>query len=90
MFEKLINQIGEAWTEIVEKHAGDASGDFTLRATFINASIVAGKERNFLRPEAGEDRQWLVDNMDEFQRLADDGDEEFKYLVKEVKERKMI
>lgn len=56
----------------------------------IDPTIVAGLEKGFFRPSAGEDQAWLKDNLDAFKKLADEGDEEMQNLVKEIYERNMI
>lgn len=44
-------------------------------------------EAGFPIPPAGEDTAWLKENMPEFKRLADEGDEEFKGLIQDVQTR---
>ncbi|KAK0253279.1 hypothetical protein LTR57_000983 [Friedmanniomyces endolithicus] len=41
-------------------------------------------------PPAGGDVQWLQENWGEFNRRAEAGDEDFKGMVEEVKERKLM
>jgi len=40
--------------------------------------------------EAGQDGEWLRRNMEAFEQKAEDGDEEFKDLVEDVKSRKVF
>lgn len=47
-------------------------------------------EAGFILPQAGEDVEWLQGNMEAFQAKADAGDEEFKDMVAEVKQRKLL
>lgn len=92
IFGELIRRLGDARADIVVKDAdvSEAGNDVELRATFVNATIVAGEGKGFVRPEAGEDRQWLRENMLAFRWLAEEGDEEMRLLVQEVEDRKLI
>ena len=53
-------------------------------------AITAVYEAGFMMPEAGQDGAWLKENMRAFEQRAADGDEEFKDLVEDVKNRGMI
>jgi len=81
MYNQLCASIHRAWTEIV-----GTEGDAELRAIFVLGSIVAGWEAGFPLPQAGEDKQWLRENMEEFEKRAE-GDEDFRGLVEEVGRR---
>lgn len=71
-------------------HALVADPDLKLRSVILMGGMVAGLEAGFVLPGAGGDVQWLRKNWGEFQRLAQEGDEEFVGLVQEVKERKLL
>jgi hypothetical protein len=70
------------WHKIVGK-----SGSEELRMIFILGDIVAGMEAGFAVPPAGEDKQWLKDNLAAFRERAESGDEDFKDVVNEIQER---
>lgn len=50
-------------------------------------SIVAGYEAGFSIPQAGQDGQWLKEYLPQFQKKADDGDEDFQALIEDVRTR---
>lgn len=64
--------------------------DLVVLANDHVGSIVAGSEVGFAIPPAGEDRQWLKENIDKFQQKADEGDEDFKDMVEDVKSRGLV
>lgn len=82
-------KLGEHWDRVVFKDGGGAK-EFVLGGTFINATLVAGQEKGLMMPPGGTDRQWLKDNMATFRRLADQGDEQCKDLLREVEERGLV
>jgi hypothetical protein len=49
--------------------------------------IVAGYEQGFMLPEAGEDGKWIRENMAEFERRAEDGDDVMRDMVEEINRR---
>lgn len=53
----------------------------------VLGGIVAGMEVGFVLPAAGQDKQWLGDNMAEFRKRAEEGDEDFKDVLREVETR---
>ncbi|KAI8942280.1 hypothetical protein NX059_000359 [Plenodomus lindquistii] len=64
---------------------GSLANPLTLHNIFIHGTIVTGAEQGFLLPLAGQDDQWLEENMAEFKRRADVGDESMRKLVGEVR-----
>jgi len=64
--------------------------DYSLRTVFILGGLTAGWEAGFSIPPAGGDVAWLQEHMAEFEAKAEGGDEEFRDLVKEVKERGLL
>jgi len=61
-----------------------------LALTSITGSITAVYEAGFMMPEAGQDKAWLRKNIDAFKKKAEDGDEDFRDMVEECKERGLI
>ncbi|KAK0509862.1 hypothetical protein JMJ35_007256 [Cladonia borealis] len=55
--------------------------------TSSSHTIIAGREVGFELPPAGGDKAWLVENAASFRRLADEGDEDFMELVREMEGR---
>jgi len=53
----------------------------------VLGAIVAGNEAGFSIPPAGGDKDWIKENLEKFQKKADDGDEDFKEMIAEIKER---
>lgn len=82
-YDHLTSRIQSAWDSIVNTPSHPST---RLRAIFVMGSILAGREIGFALPQAGEDRAWLEENAAEFSRLAGEGDEEMKELVKDMRE----
>jgi len=77
-------------------HSGDISGprvaipagdERELKVVFITGTILAGVENGFTLPPAGGDVEWLKSNLVEFERLADEGHQDFIDLVAEIRSR---
>ncbi|RFU31548.1 hypothetical protein B7463_g4791, partial [Scytalidium lignicola] len=58
-----------------------------IHAVWILGALSAGMEAGFPRPLVGEEHEWLVKHKAEFQRLADQGNQDFASLIKELAER---
>ncbi|TKA75976.1 hypothetical protein B0A55_03259 [Friedmanniomyces simplex] len=91
----LTSQIQQAWDKIVgpglpKVRRADPDVDTSLRSIVLLGSMIHMTELGFTVPAAGGDVQWLQDNWEEFNRRAEGGDEDFKFMVKEVKERKLM
>ncbi|KAH8684336.1 hypothetical protein BGZ60DRAFT_164463 [Tricladium varicosporioides] len=78
-FDKLAESVEEIWNDVTGEKG-------TLQAVFIVPGIVA-RERGLRIPPAGEEGKWMEESWDEFENRALEGDEDFKGLVDEVKER---
>nr|OQO25144.1 hypothetical protein B0A51_09211 [Rachicladosporium sp. CCFEE 5018] len=92
-WNKLCADLQQCWDEIVplpkvKRSAPDE--DRSLYSIFVLGGMAAGREAGFAIPAAGDDVQWLSDNMAEFKSRAADGQEEFGELVKEVEGRGLI
>ena len=48
---------------------------------------MAGQEAGMALPQAGHDKQWLKDRLYDFESRAEEGEEKFRNLITEVKER---
>lgn len=92
-WNNLCNEILAAWNGIVpmpKVKRSDPDVDYTLRSCILLGSMIGGYEAGFMIPRAGEDVQWLRDNMEEFEMKAKSGDEEFAEMVDEVRERGLL
>jgi hypothetical protein len=58
-----------------------------LHGVFLMEDIAAGAEQGFALPVAGQDGTWVRENMAEFRRRAEDGDEGMRALIEEVKSK---
>lgn len=58
-----------------------------LHNVFVMEDIAAGAKRGFVLPVAGDDGQWMRENMGEFERRAALGDDCMRELVEWVKSR---
>lgn len=98
----LCKQIARAWDDVVRgggetalKNGNGASGGLTeketeLRSVILMGGMVAGLEVGVILPSAGGDVDWLQGNMEHFEKLAAQGDQEMADLVEEVKERGLL
>ncbi|KAL2043152.1 hypothetical protein N7G274_004212 [Stereocaulon virgatum] len=86
LLNTLCTQITTAWNTTVNPHA-KPSDELELRAVFVLGTIVAGREVGFELPPAGEDGQWVKENMEAFKAKAEAGDRDFRDLVEEVGRR---
>ena len=87
--------IARAWDDIVGRglpkiKRGSEDPDTSLRSVILLGDIIGGLEAGFVLPPAGGDVEWLHQNWEAFNFKADDGDEEFKELVKEVEVRGLL
>jgi hypothetical protein len=71
-----------AWSEIV-----GGEGNKELRTVWVMGALTTAVEMGIRRPAAGEEIAWLKEHKTEFQRLADEGDEEMKGLMDELAAR---
>lgn len=94
-WNELCLQIEKAWKEIVGKglpktKRSAPDPDTSLRSVIILGGMIGGLEAGFILPPAGGDVQWLHENWAAFNKKAEEGDEEFKDMVAEVKERGLM
>ncbi|KAF2152320.1 hypothetical protein K461DRAFT_256144 [Myriangium duriaei CBS 260.36] len=89
-YESVSNQIVAEWDKIVPLPQVQRSlpkPDQSLNLIMFFGCLVAGYEAGFMIPQAGEDQEWFKDNLAAFQAKADAGDENFKEMIEECKER---
>ncbi|KAH9834318.1 putative oxalocrotonate tautomerase enzyme [Teratosphaeria destructans] len=94
-WDDLSLQVTKAWDRIigvglpkVKRAALDP--DTSLRSFIILGGLVGGVEAGFVLPPAGGDVKWLKENWDAFNKKAEEGDEDFVEMVREVKERGLM
>lgn len=80
-YDELCSSLIAAWDKIVPGQE--------LRLITIHDSIKAGYEAGFSRPQAGEDKAWIQENMQAFQQKADTGDADFQAMIQDIKDRNL-
>lgn len=83
-------EVEAAWNEVVGVEESKRGKEGYLRSVIVRGVILTGIEAGFARPLPGQDVQWLRENWESFNQLADGGDEEYKECVREVRERGLI
>lgn len=66
---------------------GIERGDKSLRTVWVMGALTTAVESGILRPTAGKEIQWLRENKGEFERLAQEGDEDMQGLLEELRTR---
>lgn len=92
-YESVAKQIVAEWDKIAPLPQTQRSAppqDRELRVVMFFGGITAAYEGGFMVPAAGQDKQWLAENLSAFQAKADDGDEGFKELIAECRERGLM
>ncbi|KAI9879771.1 MAG: hypothetical protein M1830_007213 [Pleopsidium flavum] len=85
-FNDLCLQLIQAWDKAVN-NGQPGQGNKELRGTFIFADLTAASEAGFILPEAGNDKKWIRENKPAFEKLAAEGDEDWKGVLKEFEEK---
>ena len=84
-YHRLCDAVTTAWNRIFDSTRSNRPTE--LHGIFVMGSIIAGTEAGFWLPAAGQDKQWLTANMEQFRERAKYGDEDFKDLLKELEAR---
>jgi hypothetical protein len=98
IYNEHCRDIIKAWEGIVGK-----DGENGLRTVWVLGALTTAVEAGFERPtvrllplpdgriliqaQAGSEIKWLKEHKDEFQKLADEGDEDFVGLMYEIETR---
>lgn len=77
----------KAWDEIIEPESIQSKHKKTLRTVWIMGALTTAVEMGFQRPAAGQEIEWLRSNKDEFEKLAEEGDEDMQQLMVELQTR---
>ncbi|KAJ7741747.1 hypothetical protein DFH07DRAFT_837292 [Mycena maculata] len=86
LYESLCRQIEVAWTAAVGP-ATQGGAHAHLAGVFVLGTVTASYKEGFMHPEAGQDVEWVRDNLPKFQALADDGNELCRDMIAELKTR---
>ncbi|KAF9893777.1 hypothetical protein FE257_009947 [Aspergillus nanangensis] len=70
------------WERIVGKE-----GENGLRTVWVLGALTTALEAGIARPKTGEEDEWLVTNRPLFEALAEEGDEDYVELLKEIQNR---
>jgi hypothetical protein len=93
-WEELIRDVEKAWYDIcgtpLPQMKGRPEPDTKLRGVMVLGGLVTGLEAGFVLPPAGKDAEWVKSNWAEFERRANEGDEEFIDMLKDAKERRLL
>ncbi|KAF2834436.1 hypothetical protein M501DRAFT_1001204 [Patellaria atrata CBS 101060] len=84
--DALTNFLTDLWNTIMSP----SSTSEKLHTTFLLNTIAGGQEAGFLLPEAGNDVEWVKDNLAEFEKRAGEKEEDIADLLDEVKKRKVF
>ncbi|KAF2690471.1 hypothetical protein K458DRAFT_290325, partial [Lentithecium fluviatile CBS 122367] len=81
----ITQSLTQIWNSLLQPtKPGSLDDPRALHNVFLMEDIAAGAEQGFVLPLAGEDAQWAEENMQEFRRRAEDGEEGMRRLVEEV------
>ncbi|KAJ7221083.1 putative cis-3-chloroacrylic acid dehalogenase, partial [Mycena rebaudengoi] len=80
LYESLCRQIEAAWI-------ASGGGRAHLAGAFVFGTVTASYEEGFMHPEAGQDVEWMRENLPKFQALADDGNELCRDIIAELRTR---
>jgi len=102
-FDELALKVESAWYDVVigevetegsnkgkrknVNEQSDKTRDAVKLLFVVFHPMIAALENGVTIPGAGEEGNWLKDNMEEFKQRGDKGDQDFVDLVKEVEER---
>jgi hypothetical protein len=91
MYGQHCRDLIKAWDDIVidtnmegEQIEPGARG---LRTVWVMGALTTAVEMGIQRPAAGHEIEWLQENKAEFERLANQGDEDMQYLMTELATR---
>ncbi|OQU94754.1 hypothetical protein CLAIMM_01061 [Cladophialophora immunda] len=82
LYDEHCRDIIKIWEDIV-----GTEGELGLRTVWVLGALTTAVECGIARPKVGEEDEWLKANVEEFQKLAAAGDEDFVELVQELDSR---
>ncbi|KAJ7791198.1 hypothetical protein B0H14DRAFT_2535123 [Mycena olivaceomarginata] len=87
LYESLCRQIEAAWAASVGDPATQGVAHAHFGGAFVMGTVTAAYEQGFMVPEAGQDVEWMRENLAKFQALADDGNEFYRDMIAELRTR---
>ena len=73
----------KVWDDMLCDSANeDITSTKRLRTVWILGALTTALEMGIQRPDVGEEAQWLERNHEEFNRLAEAGDEDMQEIVR--------
>ncbi|KAF2163125.1 hypothetical protein M409DRAFT_26570 [Zasmidium cellare ATCC 36951] len=85
-FQKLANDIKEAWGRIVVDRAEGNRKNYAIQTVVLIPSNQVAVEAGFPVPLVGEEHAWYKDHAAKFEQLANAGDEDSRELVQDMHE----
>ncbi|KAF2105112.1 hypothetical protein NA57DRAFT_71307 [Rhizodiscina lignyota] len=82
--------IVNAWRRIMEGNGKGEAGvgdERGLRTVWVTPVLLTAVDVGVARPGVGEEKSWVKQHWNEFERMAQEGDEDMKMLVEELKGR---
>ncbi|KAI9818046.1 MAG: hypothetical protein M1827_000670 [Pycnora praestabilis] len=101
-YNRHFKRVVEVWNEIVELGEGDGEGHGEkgmdkvggkareLRAVWVMGALTTAIEDGIARPAVGEEREWVRANIKQLKRKADEGDEDYQEVIREIEERENL
>ncbi|KAJ6489735.1 hypothetical protein C8R45DRAFT_929053 [Mycena sanguinolenta] len=87
LYESLCRQIEAAWIASVGDPATQDGLHAHLAGAFVLGTVAGSYKQGFMVPEAGQDVEWMRENLPKFQARADDGNELFRDMISELRTR---
>ncbi|KAJ7692554.1 hypothetical protein B0H17DRAFT_1061254 [Mycena rosella] len=87
LYESLCRQIEATWTASVGDPATQGVAHAHLAGAFVLGTVTVANEQGFMIPEAGQDAEWMRENLPKFQALADDRNELCRDMIAELRTR---
>lgn len=87
VFQEHCRDLMAAWDRIVGKGKDKQGRELELRNLWVMAALTTGMEGGFARPTAGGEVAWLKRHLKDFEKAAEEGDEEMAELMMELNER---
>ncbi|KAJ6522232.1 hypothetical protein DFH09DRAFT_1372776 [Mycena vulgaris] len=87
LYESLCRQLEAAWTASVGDPATQGGAHAHFSGAYVLGTVAASYKQGWMVPEAGQDVEWMHENLPKFQALADDGNEFCRDMIAELRTR---
>ncbi|KAF7349641.1 hypothetical protein MSAN_01690400 [Mycena sanguinolenta] len=87
LYESLCRQIEAAWTASVGDLAAQDGAHAHLTGVYVLGTVTASYKQGFMVPKAGQEVEWMRENLPKFQALADGGNELVRDMIGELRTR---